>query len=309
MYKKYFKCLIILCCLLQVDLFSALITPIPLKVTDVNPKKVKLGHQLFFDPILSKNDKISCSNCHIISEGGDDNKKVSIGINGQKDNVNAPTVLNSRYNFVQFWNGRAKNLQEQAMDAITNSVEMGNTVSNLVKVLKNNSYYNKEFKSIYKNGVTKKNIADAIAEYEKTLITPNSPFDKYLRGDKNAITKEQKEGYELFKEIGCIACHNGVNIGGNLYAKFGNIMDANSSNLGRYDVTKNPNDKYLFKVPSLRNIALTAPYFHDGRFNNLKNAVEFMVKHQLGKNINKNDINKIVSFLKSLTGELPKNAQ
>ncbi len=309
MHKKYFKCLVILSCLLQVDLFSALITPIPLKVTDVNPKKVKLGHQLFFDPILSKNDKISCESCHIVSEGGDDNKKVSIGINGQKDNVNAPTVLNSRYNFVQFWNGRAKNLQEQAMDAITNPVEMGNTVSNLVKVLKNNSYYSKEFNSIYKNGVTKKNIADAIAEYEKTLITPNSPFDKYLRGDKNALTKEQKEGYELFKKIGCIACHNGINIGGNLYAKFGNVMGANSSNLGRYDVTKNPNDKYLFKVPSLRNIALTAPYFHDGRFNKLKNVVKFMVEHQLGKNMNNNDVNKIVSFLKSLTGKLPKNAQ
>lgn len=228
-----------------------------------------------------------------------------MGINGQIGNINSPTVLNARYNFVQFWNGRAKDLQDQAGGPIENPIEMGNTFPNLIKTLKNSSY-KKEFDIIYKDGVTKMNITDAIAEYEKTLITPNAPFDKYLRGDKNAISEMQKEGYELFKSKGCISCHNGINIGGNLYAKFGVFKQAKSKSLGRYEVTKNPLDKYFFKVPTLRNIALTSPYLHDGRYKSLKNVVKFMIEYQLGRKANQNDINKIVAFLLSLTGDLPK---
>jgi len=281
------------------------ITPIPLKATDINPKKATLGKKLFFDTILSKNNTVACVNCHILSDGGDDNRQFSIGINDQSGNINSPTVLNSRYNFVQFWNGRAKDLQEQAAFPIENPVEMGNNFPNLIKTLKK-SPYKKEFDAIYKNGITKENITDAIAEYEKTLITPNAPFDKYLRGDKNAITKIQKEGYELFKSKGCISCHNGINIGGNLYAKFGVFKEAKSKSLGRYEVTHNKLDKYFFKVPTLRNISLTAPYLHDGRYSKLSDVVKFMISYQLGKKVKQDDINKIVAFLNSLTGKLPK---
>jgi len=285
-------------------LFSEIITPIPLHVSNVNIQKAKLGKKLFSDPILSKDDTIACSNCHLLNDGGDDNLKVSFGIHGQKGFRNSPTIYNARYNFVQFWDGRAKDLQSQTEGPIKNHVEMGNNFKNLIKTLKS-STYNKEFKKIYKGGVTRSNIADAIAEYERTLITPNSAFDKYLRGDENALSQQQKTGYNLFKSVGCITCHNGVNIGGNLYSKLGFMKKAMSKDLGRYDITKNPDDKYFFKVPTLRNIAKTAPYMHDGRYSDLETVVKFMLEYQLGESANKKKIDDIVSFLKSLTGELP----
>ncbi|MCF6173631.1 MAG: cytochrome-c peroxidase [Campylobacteraceae bacterium] len=287
--------------------FSQPITPIPLHVEDVNPAKVKLGKQLFFDPILSKNDTIACTNCHILNDGGDDNLKHSFGIDGKEGNINSPTVFNARYNFVQFWNGRAKDLQAQASGPIENPVEMGNNFPNLIKTL-NNTPYKKEFEAIYKDGVTKNNITDALSEYEKTLITPNSPFDRYLRGDKKAINGSAKRGYELFLQKGCIACHNGVNIGGSLYNKFGYTQSATSNNTGRYAITHDIDDKYFFKVPSLRNIAKTAPYLHDGRYNTLDETVKFMLKYQLGKTSTQKEVDDIVSFLNSLTGKIPKEA-
>jgi len=285
-------------------LFSGLIAPIPLHVNDVNVQKAKLGKKLFSDPILSKDGTIACTNCHLLGDGGDDNLKVSFGILGKKGIRNSPTVYNARYNFVQFWDGRAKDLQSQAEEPILNPVEMGNNFKNLIKTLKS-SPYDKEFKKIYKDGVTKSNITDTIAEYEKTLITPNSAFDRYLRGDKNALTQQQKNGYNLFKSIGCIACHNGVNIGGNLYSKLGFMKEAKSKDFGRYNITNDSEDKYFFKVPTLRNIVKTAPYMHDGRYSNLKDAVKFMLEYQLRGSADKKEVDDIVSFLKSLTGELP----
>ena len=277
------------------------ITPIPQSV-HVNLKKAKLGKELFFDTLVSADGTISCASCHNIQKGGDDGLRFSFGIKGQEGNINAPTVLNAVYNFRQFWNGSAKDLAQQAEGPIQNPIEMGNDFKNLIKTLKN-SKYKKEFDDIYHNGVTKENIVDSIAEYEKTLITPNSPFDRYLRGDKSAITQKQKEGYEIFKEKGCIACHNGINIGGNLYNKFGVFEDAKSLRLGRYEVTHKEQDKYYFKVPSLRNVALTAPYLHDGRYENLRDVVKFMARYQLGKVVTQDEINKIVLFLNSLTAK------
>ncbi len=279
------------------------ITPIPLHVDDINIEKAKLGKKLFFDPILSKDGTVACAGCHFIDDGGDDNLKVSFGIGGKNGTRNAPTVLNSRYNFVQFWDGRAKDLEDQAKGPIENPVEMGNTFPNLIRTL-NASKYRDIFKKIYDDGINKKNIVNAIAEYEKTLITPNSPFDKYLRGDKNAITSEQKRGYELFKKEGCIVCHNGVNIGGNLYNKFGFFQNEQGDDFGRFNVTKDKDDKFFFKVPSLRNIELTAPYLHDGRYDNLKDVVANMMSYQLGKKRDDEKIKYIVEFLKSLNGEL-----
>ena len=278
------------------------ITPIPLEIS-VDIKKANLGKELFFDTILSKDNTISCHSCHLLTQGGDDNLQFSVGIDGKIGNINAPTVLNSTFNFVQFWDGRAKNLQEQAMAPITNPIEMGHNFEELIKKLEKSSYKQK-FDSIYKDGITPFNLSNAIAEYEKTLITPNSPFDRYLRGEKDAISNETKEGYELFKTQGCIACHHGINVGGNLYAKFGVISQLQSDSKGRYEVTKNELDKYYFKVPTLRNIELTAPYLHDGRIDNLEDIVKFMAHYQLGKSLSTEDVDKIVLFLKSLTGNI-----
>ncbi len=295
---------LILCMFLGIA-YSDPITPLP-KYVPTNPQKVLLGKALFFDPILSKDGTVSCATCHNIFEGGDDATKFSTGINNQKGSINSPTVLNAVFNFRQFWDGRAKDLQEQAAGPIENPVEMGNNFDNLVKTL-NKSTYATQFKAIYKDGITKENITDAIAEFEKTLITPDSPFDRYLRGEENAISPEAKEGYALFQSKGCIACHHGRNIGGNMYNKFGVVMSVRDNNLGRYNITKNEVDKYFFKVPSLRNIAKTAPYFHNGSVNNLKDAVYFMAKYQVGRPISKEEVSKIVSFLHTLSGNIPES--
>jgi len=292
----------------QTFLFSSgLITPIPTDV-DVNAAKVQLGKKLFLDTRLSKDDTINCATCHDLYNGGDDGLQVSFGIKGQTGTRNAPTVYNAVFNFRQFWDGRVKTLQEQASGPIQNPVEMGSHFPELVKKL-NATEYKKEFAKIYNDGITKENITDAIAEYEKTLITPNAPFDLYLKGDANAISKEAKEGYELFRAKGCIACHQGMNIGGNLYNKFGVFDDANLSDLGRYEVTKRERDKGYFRVPSLRNIAQTAPYFHDGRTSDLGEVVRLMANYQLGRKLSDEEVVKIVAFLKTLSGKLPKDIE
>ncbi|MBA1433595.1 MAG: cytochrome-c peroxidase [Epsilonproteobacteria bacterium] len=283
------------------------IEPIPEHVK-VDARKVALGKKLFFDTLLSKDNTISCASCHMLQAGGDDNLRVSFGIKGQQGTRNAPTVYNSVFNFRQFWDGRAADLKEQAMGPVENPVEMGNSFANLIATLQKTPY-KQEFTKLYKDGITKENIADAIAEYEKTLITPNAPFDRYLKGDVTALTQTQKEGYELFKAKGCISCHHGVNIGGNMYNKFGIFLDSNSSDPGRYNVTHKERDKYYFKVSSLRNIAQTAPYFHDGRTDSLRIAVLTMAKYQLGRKITLAEVDKIVAFLQSLNGELPKDIE
>ncbi len=301
--KRTVNIIIGLSCLSTI-LFAEPIRPIPNEMK-VDSKKVQLGKKLFFDPILSKDGTISCATCHDLQNGGDDGLKFSFGIKGQEGNINSPTVYNAVFNFRQFWDGRAKDLKEQAMGPIENPVEMGHTFPVVIETLKQNAMYNKDFNKIYADGITKDNIADAIAEFEKTLITPDSPFDKYLKGDKKAISKKAKEGYDLFKSKGCILCHHGVNVGGNFYNKFGIYKDADSKHLGRYNITKREEDKHVFKVPSLRNIELTAPYMHDGRVSTLKEAVELMTKYQLGRYMEPGDTEAIVAFLESLTGDLP----
>lgn len=285
-------------------LFSAPIKPIPNEIK-VDAKKVQLGKKLFFDPILSRDGTISCATCHDLQNGGDDGLKFSFGIRGQEGIINSPTVYNAVFNFRQFWDGRAKDLKEQVIEPIENPVEMGHSMTAVVEILKKNKTYLRDFKNIYSDGLTNDNVADAIAEFEKALITPDSPFDRYLKGDADAISAKAKEGYRLFESKGCILCHHGVNVGGNFYNKFGIYEDVNSTNLGRYNITKREEDKYVFKVPSLRNIALTAPYMHDGRMSVLKDAVEFMTEHQLGRHMEPGETDAIVAFLKSLTGEIP----
>ncbi len=283
------------------------ITPLPQKIA-VNSDRAALGKLLFFDTLLSVDNSVSCASCHHLENGGDDNLKFSFGVNGSEGDINSPTVYNAVFNFRQFWNGRARNLQEQVAGPIESPIEMGNSFENLILTL-NETSYKEQFGKIYSDGITKKNITNAIAEYEKTLITPNSSFDQYLRGDANAITQEEKEGYGIFKSKGCISCHHGMNVGGNLYNKFGVINDIESNRTGRHEITKKEEDKYYFKVPSLRNVANTGPYLHDGRFESLKDTVEFMAHYQLGRVISEVEVDKIVAFLHTLTGDIPASAK
>jgi len=285
-------------------LLAGPIKPIPEKIA-VDQAKAQLGKKLFFDPRLSADGMVSCATCHDLENGGDDGLKFSVGIHGKEGNINAPTVYNAVFNFRQFWDGRAKDLKEQVAGPLENPVEMGFDFKKAVVVLKKDPSYRQKFNLLYRDGINKDTITDAIAEFEKALITPNAPFDRYLRGEQNAIGAKAKAGYRLFESKGCILCHNGVNIGGNFYNKFGIFEDVNSSSVGRYVITQREEDKYVFKVPSLRNVALTAPYMHDGRANTLTEAVEIMTKHQLGRYMAPEEIADIVAFLKSLTGEKP----
>lgn len=291
-----------------IDLFATELVPIPTNVK-VDDKKVALGEKLFFDKILSKDKTLSCASCHNLQHNGADTTQYTEGIEGKFGFFNVPTVYNAVYNFRQFWDGRAKNLKEQALNPITNPFEMGNSLPVVLYELKENSDYPRLFKAIYKDGITENNLADVLAEYEKTLITPNSRFDQYLRGELNTLSIKELEGYRLFKTKGCISCHNGVNIGGNLYNKFGIFKDAKSRELGRYNSTHKEQDKYVFKVPSLRNIALTAPYMHDGRAETLEDAVNIMSKYQLGRPMQKDELESIVLFLETLTGEFPQSVK
>ena len=314
------KFLLILFLFFSVLYANEAIQPIP-KTIEYDRGKALLGKKLYFDPILSKDNTISCASCHNLELGGVDNLKFSFGIKGQKGIINTPTVLNSIFNFRQMWDGRTKTLAHQVQFPITNPVEMGNSFQNLIKTLKNNSYYNETFNNIYKNGITIENIGDALEEFQKTLVTP-SPFDDYLRGDENAITSNQKKGYDLFFKKGCVSCHNGINIGGGLYAQFGltdeemannltekstdkNISaDGYDPDLGLYNITKNDFDKFYFKVPTLRNVALTYPYLHNGRIETLSETISSIAKAQLGLDLTEEETFLIEEFLKSLNGKV-----
>ena len=280
---------------------------VPAKIT--NPAKVELGKKLFFDPRLSKSGFISCNSCHNLSMGGSDNLPTSIGDRWQQGPINSPTVLNSSLSFVQFWDGRAKDLQEQASGPIANPKEMALTHELAVDVLNSIPQYKAEFAKVY--GDKKLDIqlvADAIAEFENTLKTPNSRFDQWLKGNKKAITAEELKGYELFKSSGCTACHNGEAVGGTSFQKMGVFepYKTSSPEIGRAGVSKNDAERFFFKVPTLRNVELTYPYFHDGAANTLEEAVEIMGRLQLGKKYTPEEIAQIVAFLKTLTGEQPK---
>ena len=284
------------------------IAPIPQNLVH-NTDKVALGSRLFHDPLLSQDGTISCASCHRLTTGGVDNLTHSIGIQGQEGVINAPTVFNSYFNFVQFWDGRAANLAEQAGGPILNPIEMGNTWQQVLHDLKQHADYPQAFNKIYPEGITATTVQDAIAVFEWSLTTPNAPFDRFLRGEKDALSTEERLGYELFKQVGCISCHQGINIGGNLFQKLG-IMDDYftsknllESDMGRYNVTKQEADRHYFKVPSLRNIALTAPYLHDGSQKTLEEVIKVMGQYQLGKELTSNEVNRLIAFLHSLTGE------
>lgn len=284
------------------------IYPIPLTVK-LDQKKVALGDRLFHDKQLSKDNTISCASCHDLTKGGTDQVKFSTGIKGAEGGINSPTVYNSGFNFVQFWDGRAKDLEEQVIGPVHNPVEMGTNWQEVIPRLQQDSTYVAAFNVCYENGIDSLNIQDAIAIFERSLITPNAPFDHYLRGDQDALTSKEKEGYSLFKTYGCISCHQGINIGGNMYQRMGVMNNyfahrpITNEDRGRYNVTKDERNMYQFKVPSLRNIEVTYPYLHDGSAETLQDIIFIMTKDQLGRPLNDEQIGLIIQFLKTLTGE------
>jgi cytochrome c peroxidase len=294
------------------DMFSPLPSTVPaLAENIVTPEKIELGKALFFDPRLSASGVFSCYSCHNLTTGGDDNLETSIGHGWQKGPRNSPTVLNAVFNEAQFWDGRAPDLAEQAKGPIQAGVEMANTPEQVVDTLNSMPQYVSMFQAAFDgdDAVSFDNMAKAIEAFEATLITP-APFDAYLNGDASALTDEQKAGLELFMDKGCTACHAGINVGGEGYFPFGLIEKPGADILpegdkGRFAVTDTVDDEYVFRASPLRNIALTAPYFHSGKVWDLKVAVQIMAESQLGDELSDEEADQIVAFLDSLTGTMP----
>lgn len=292
---------------LKID-FGA-VQPLPDRV-EVDPGKVALGERLFHDARLSGDGSISCSSCHGLHTAGVDNRVRSIGVNGVEGDINALTVFNSGFNFVQFWDGRAATLEEQIEGPLNNPREMASSWPQAIARISGDATYSAQFLRLYRDGITAANIKDAIATFERSLVTPDSRFDKYLRGDQSALTGDEKRGYELFQSYGCISCHQGVNLGGNMFEKMGlmgdyfsdrgNLTDAD---LGRFKLNREEHSRHEFRVPGLRNVARTAPYFHDGHAQSLHQAVAIMARYQLGRPMPQDDVDAIVAFLNTLTGE------
>ena len=273
--------------------------------------KVALGFDLYHDTRLSGDNTVSCASCHGLNTGGVDRKQYSEGIDGQFGGVNAPTVYNAALNFVQFWDGRAADLKEQAAGPPLNPVEMGShSFDDISAKLAEDKGLSKRFLEIYPEGINQSTITDAIAEFEKTLLTP-ARFDKYLMGEKDALTALEVEGYHLFKDNKCATCHTGVNIGGQSYEYMGikdNYFNYRGTGLtdgdnGRFSVTKNEQDLHKFKTPTLRNVMITPPYMHDGSIASVEDAIQIMHQFQIGNNITDAETTKIVAFLNTLTGE------
>lgn len=279
----------------------------PAVITD--PAKVNLGKKLFFEPRLSMSGIISCNTCHNLSLGGTDNLKTSIGHKWQAGPVNSPTVFNSSLSIAQFWDGRAANLKEQAAGPIQADIEMAMPHTLAVDVLSSIPGYLELMQQVYGSPeVNLDRITDAIAAFEETLVTPNSRFDQWLMGDDNAITAKELAGYQLFKNSGCVACHNGEALGGTSFQKMGIVApyESTSPAEGRSAVTGKDKDRFSFKVPTLRNVELTYPYFHDGEAATLEEATDIMGRLQLGRKYSDEEIAMLVAFMKTLTGEIPR---
>ncbi|MCK9605570.1 MAG: cytochrome-c peroxidase [Methylomonas sp.] len=283
---------------------------LPLTV-ELDMDKVNLGNKLFHERLLSGDDSLNCASCHDLARGGTDQAKVATGIRGQQGPINSPTVYNAMYNIAQFWDGRAKDLQEQAAGPVANPIEMGAQWDEVVEKLKHVADYQAAFAKLYpEQGLSKTTVTDAIAVFEQSLVTGNSRFDQYLRGNTAILSSDEIQGYELFK-TNCASCHFGPALGGLSYEKMGVKRDyfklrggeLTEADNGRFNVTKREQDRHFFKVPVLRNIDLTYPYFHDGSVISLADAVRIMGEVQLGKTFSQDETAKMVAFLGTLTGE------
>lgn len=271
--------------------------------------KIQLGRMLYYEKRLSRNQDISCNSCHLLNKFGVDGEKFSTGYKGQKGGRNAPTVYNAAGHLAQFWDGRAADVEEQAKGPVLNPVEMAMPDDkSVVAVLRRIPEYVQLFHKAFPgqaDPVTFDNMALAIGAFERELVTP-SRWDKFLQGDRNALTAQEKAGFQKFTSTGCQACHNGPFVGGKVFQKLG-LMKAypDVSDKGRMAVTKQTSDEFVFKVPSLRNVEKTGPYFHNGSATTLDAAVRNMAEYQLGKTLSDGDVKAIVAWLKTLTGEIP----
>lgn len=306
---------------------AAAFEPLPAKAPEPKdnpstPAKIELGKQLFFDPRLSADGTVSCNSCHNVMSSGTDNRAVSVGVDGKRGGRSAPTVWNAAFLSTQFWDGRAATLEDQAKGPILNPIEMGMPHQQAaVDRIASIPGYREQFANVFggNNPVSYDNIAKAIAAYERTLITPNSPLDKYLKGDKSALNEDAKQGMQLFANLGCNSCHTGPAFAGpaslargeGFFQKFPTFDSEYTAkhkldeDAGRFEATKNAADKHIWRVPTLRNVALTAPYFHNGSVKTLDEAVRVMAKAQLDKELDDKQVASLVAFLNSLTGEFP----
>lgn len=288
---------------------AALLDSVNIPKTPQQEAKIELGKMLWFDPRLSLSGKVSCNTCHDLSTNGADTKPLSIGYAGRKGTVNSPTVFNAEKQIAQFWDGRAKTLAEQATGPITNPLEMAMTPELAEGVIRSIPGYRPYFEKAFgSKNPTFSEIGEALAAFETTLTTPNAPFERYLKGDKNALTQQQIDGLKLFRRSGCIRCHSGNLLGGTSFQKVGSVRPyvTDNSSKGRMDVSGKPWDEMMFKVPTLLNVERTAPYFHDGAVKTLPDAVKKMADIQLDMNLSEKQVEEIVAFLESLNGELPK---
>ncbi|MCU7839382.1 MAG: c-type cytochrome [Candidatus Thiodiazotropha sp. (ex Troendleina suluensis)] len=308
------KLILILCFFVSVALADGVknepIQPLSME-PDLDPRLVTLGDRLFHDTRLSQDNSLSCASCHVLSTGGSDHRARSVGVGGAIGGIKAPTVYNSCYNFVQFWDGRAPSLEVQASGPVHNPIEMNSNWEEVISKLSNDPALMEQFDTLFEDSLTGDNISIAIAAFERSLVTVNSRFDRWLQGEQGVLTVKELRGYRLFKSYGCISCHQGVNVGGNMYGFMGAMGDyfkerkseITEADLGRYNVTRRNEDKHYFKVPSLRLAAINPPNFHDSSASTLDEAVRIMGRYQLGRELPEEDIKDIVSFLFCLVGE------
>lgn len=282
-----------------------------LTVEEPDLVKLALGERMYTDPRLSGDGAMTCSYCHDLSKGGSDGMRLSKIIGGGTRSRNTPTIFNVAMLSSFNWDGAVLSLRDEVQAVMESKKALGVDWNKVVPLLQNDRFYSDGFRVAYGGEISRETIVDAMVTYVASLVTPDSAFDRYLKGDSNALTMEQKQGYRLFKNYGCSSCHQGTLLGGNLYAPFGvfgnYVKDRGNeteADWGRFNVTKQETDKYVFRVPSLRNVALTSPYFHDGSVADLDKAVSVMAKYQLGREISHDDIEKIVKFLHALTGRL-----
>lgn len=286
------------------DLVSPLQPPEP-----GNAEEIELGRRLFGEKKLSGRQTVSCLSCHNLAAGGVDHLARSIGDDGRPGIINAPTVYNASLNSSLFWDGRVATLEEQANEPILNPTEMNSNWALINSRLNQDAGYRDAFESVYQAPASRETVVKALAAYERTLVTLNSPFDRYLRGESQAMSTESIRGYEKFRSYGCISCHQGANLGGNIYEKFGIMGDyfqdrgnIKRSDWGRFNVTHREEDRFVFRVPSLRNVAETAPYFHDGSAADLKSAIRVMSRYQLGRQLDDHEVSELEAFLACLSG-------
>jgi cytochrome c peroxidase len=282
----------------------------PIRPTEVDAAKADLGRKLFHDVRLSKSNTVACVSCHRLDRGGDDDRSNPLGADGRPLDFNSPTIFNAALNYRLNWRGNFRTLEEQNEFVLLDRRLMSTTWEELLPKLRADQDYARTFTAIYGSRPARPHVLDALAAFQRSLLTPNARFDQYLKGQQDAVTADERRGYQLFKSYGCTACHQGMNLGGNLLQRFGVFYDpftgrgrATDADLGRFAITGIENDRHVFRVPSLRNVVVTAPYFHDGSARSLPEAVDIMGRAQLGRDLPGQDIDLIVKFLGTLTGE------